>query len=262
VARLRSSPAPNARRGLSRRQTAVVPRVRAEVLGVRSPPVAAIGMLPLPLLHRAVVVNMQRSGGSPLKRLDESDPAFAIARAGIQRWAARCILAQDPVMPAALRDRAADNWRVLLAIADNLAYGEPARRAAVTLSANRPDEDPGVTLLADIRIVFQARDRIASAALVEALTGLDDGRWNEWRGPKDDRPPRKLTQGELSHLLRPFGIVPKTIWPGRRRPDPRPPETAPALASKSSTAALLSPARAATTVAPFAARRWYRCRGW
>jgi hypothetical protein len=175
-------------------------------------------MLPLPLLHRAVVVNMQRSGGSPLKRLDESDPAFAIARAGIQRWAARCILAQDPVMPAALRDRAADNWRVLLAIADNLAYGEPARRAAVTLSANRPDEDPGVTLLADIRIVFQARDRIASAALVEALTGLDDGRWNEWRGPKDDRPPRKLTQGDLSHLLRPFGIVPKTIWPGRRRP--------------------------------------------
>jgi hypothetical protein len=90
------------------------------------------------------------------------------------------------------RDRAADNWRVLLAI--DLGYGEPARRAAVALSANRPDEDPGVTLLADIRIVFQARggiDRIASAALVEALIGLDDGRWNEWRGPKDDRPPRR-----------------------------------------------------------------------
>jgi hypothetical protein len=182
--------------------------------------VAAIGMLPLPLLHRALVVNMQRSGGSALKRLDESDPAFAIAREGIQRWAARCILAQDPEMPAALRDRAADNWRVLLAIADNLGYGEPARLAAVALSANRPDEDPGVRALVDTRTVLKARgvDRIASSALVEALTGLDDGRWNEWRGPKDDRPPRKLTQGELSHLLRPFGIVPKTIWPGRRRP--------------------------------------------
>jgi hypothetical protein len=118
-------------------------------------------MLPLPLL-RALVVNMQRFGGSPLKRLDESDPAFAVAREGIQRWAERCILSQDPEMPAMLRDRAADNWRVLLAIADNLGYGEPARLAAVALSANRPDalamrsEDPGVRALVDTRTVFNA----------------------------------------------------------------------------------------------------------
>ena len=128
-------------------------------------------------------------------------------------------LAQDPEMPPALRDRAADNWRVLLAIADNLGYGEAARSAAVTLHANRPDEDPGVTLLADIRTVFQARgvDRITSLALVEALIGLDDGLWNEWRGRNDDRPARELTQGEMAGLLRPFGIRPKTIWPAPRR---------------------------------------------
>jgi hypothetical protein len=123
-------------------------------------------------------------------------------------------------MPPALRNRAADNWRVLIAIADDLGYGEPARRAAVTLSASRPDQDLRVTLLADIRIVFQARgvDRMASSALVAALLGLDHGLWSEWRGPNDDRPPRKLTQGELSRLLRPFGIWPKTIWPAHRRP--------------------------------------------
>jgi Protein of unknown function (DUF3631) len=79
------------------------------------------------------------------------------------------------------------------------------------------------TLLRDIRTVFQARgiDRIASAALVEALLGLDDGLWNEWRGPIDDRQPRKLTLGELSRLLRPFGIRPRTIWPAGRRPGDR-----------------------------------------
>ena len=89
----------------------------------------------------------------------------------------------------------------------------------MALCANRPDEDPGVTLLADVRTVFEALgfDRIASLALVEALIGLDDGLWNEWRGPNDDRPQRNLTQGELSRLLRPFGIRPKTIWPTRRR---------------------------------------------
>ena len=180
--------------------------------------VAAIGMLPLPLLHRSVVINMQRSSAQ-LRRLDEADPVFHLAREGISKWAANCTLAPDPEMPPALRNRAADNWRVLLSIADDLGHGEAARSAAVTLCANRPDEDPGVTLLRDIRTVFQARgvDRITSLALVEALLGLDDGLWNEWRGPSDDRQPRKLTQGELSRLLRPFGIRPKTIWPVRRR---------------------------------------------
>jgi Protein of unknown function (DUF3631) len=180
---------------------------------------AAIGVLPLPLLHRSVVINMQRSGGKQLKLLDESDPAFAIAREGIRRWAARCSLVPDPETPPLLRNRAADNWRVLLSIADDFGYGEDARSAAVTLSADRPDEDPGITLLADIRTVFQARgvDRLASSALVEALNGLGDGLWNEWRGPNGDRPPRRLTPPELSCLLRPFGIRPRTIWPPQRK---------------------------------------------
>jgi hypothetical protein len=182
--------------------------------------VAAIGMLPLPLLHRAILINMQRSRKGRLKRLDESDPAFAAARVEIQKWAAISTLVHAPEMPPTLRDRAADNWRVLLAIADNLGHGEDARAAAVALCADRTDEDPGVVLLADIWTVFRAlgTDRIASALLVERLLGLDDNFWNEWRGLNDDRSPHKLTQGELSRLLRPFRIRPKTIWPILRRP--------------------------------------------
>jgi hypothetical protein len=69
-----------------------------------------------------------------------------------------------------------------------------------------------VTLLADIRTVFRIRgaDRTSSAALVEALRELDNGLWSEWRGPNDDRPPHKLTQGELAQLLVRLGS-------GRRR---------------------------------------------
>jgi Protein of unknown function (DUF3631) len=127
--------------------------------------VAAIGMLPLPLLHRSVVINMQRSA-APLRQLDGASLVFRIMRAAIEKWAASCSLVADPETPSPLRNRAADNWRVLLSIADDLGYGEKARSAAVTLSANRPDEDPGVTLLGDIRTVFQARgaDRITSTA--------------------------------------------------------------------------------------------------
>jgi hypothetical protein len=181
--------------------------------------VAAIGTLPLPLMHRAVVINMQRASGE-LQRPDEHDPSFRAAREQIRRWMATCSLAPDPEMPPLLRNRAADNWRVLISVADSLAHGEDARAAAMELCANRPDEDPGVTLLVDIRGVFLAFgvDRITSVALVEALVSLDDGFWHEWRGVSDDRPPRKLTQSELARLLRPFGIRPKTIWPAQRRP--------------------------------------------
>jgi hypothetical protein len=119
----------------------------------------------------------------------------------------------EPDMPASLRNRAADNCRPLFAIADDLGYGEAARAAATTLFANRLDEDVSVVLLIDIRSVFNARgaDRVTSKALIEALLALDDGLWTDWRGPNDDRPPRKFNQPDLARLLRPFGIRPRTI---------------------------------------------------
>jgi len=182
--------------------------------------VAAIGMLPLPLLHRSVIVMMQRAS-TPMTLLDEYSPVFPAARAEIRKWAESCKLASDPKMPPSLRNRAVDNWRVLLAIADDLGRGDEARAAAVALCANRPDEDAGVVLLTDIRNIFLSSDidRIASATLIEALRNLDDGMWADWRGPNDDRPPRKLNQADMARLLRPFGIRPRTIWPLQRRPD-------------------------------------------
>jgi hypothetical protein len=181
--------------------------------------IAAIGMLPLPLLHRSVVISMQRSSAR-LRRLDETSHVFNLARQGIQKWSTTVQLAQDPEMPPALGNRAADNWRVLISIADSLGYGEEARAAAVALSADRPDEDAGVVLLTDIRTIFQAGkiDRIGSAALVVALVELGDGRWAEFCGVNDDGPPRKLTQPQLARMLRPFGIRSRTIWPLRRQP--------------------------------------------
>jgi hypothetical protein len=165
------------------------------------------------------VISMQRSSAQ-LRSLDEASQVFNLARQGIRKWSVTVQLNQDPEMPPALRNRAADNWRVLISIADSLGYGEDARAAAVALSADRPNEDAGVVLLTDIRTIFQARkvDRIASAALIEALVELGDGRWAEFRGVNDDRTPRKLTQPQLAQLLRPFGIGSRTIWPLQRQP--------------------------------------------
>ena len=123
--------------------------------------IAAIGTLPLPLLHRAISINMQRpSSENQIERLDESSPHFLDSREEIKKWAATNSLARDPEMPSALRDRAPDNWRVLLAIADDLGHGDAARSVAIKLSSNCLYEDAGVMLLSDIRSVFQvARKR-------------------------------------------------------------------------------------------------------
>lgn len=183
---------------------------------------AAIGTLPLPLMHRAIVIAMERHDGErKLQRLDKSDPAAAADLDTVQRrlcrWAQTVALNSDPAMPAKLRNRAADNWRPLIAVADacGAQWGEAARDAAVTFAASQQDEDAAVTLLRDIRYLFDERrvDRAASVAIVDALNALDDAPWSEWRGIGGDQQPRPLSLGELARLLAPFGIWPRTIRP-------------------------------------------------
>jgi hypothetical protein len=74
--------------------------------------------------------------------------------------------------------------------------------------------------LIDIRAVFNEHggDRISSASLCAALRDLDDRPWDQYRGPDDNQPPRRLTQVDLSVLLDRFDIWPKPLWPsGPRR---------------------------------------------
>jgi hypothetical protein len=184
--------------------------------------VAAIGILPLPLMDRSVQIHMRRRAPSdpPLQRLNELDPVFPRVREQIRKWAATCSLAREPEMPPQLHGRQGDNWRTLISIADDLGHGEAARAAAIALCAGRIDEDPGVVLLIDIRNIFDAFgvDRISSKALVAALVAIEDGLWHDWRGMRDDLPPHKLNQSELARLLKPFGIWPRTVWPAQRLP--------------------------------------------
>jgi hypothetical protein len=122
-----------------------------------------------------------------LKPFDETDPAFIIAREAIGKWAARCNLNRNPEMPAGFRARTADNWRCLVAIADDLGFGydEVTRAAAVALGSDRQYENQHITLLTDIRTAFDRRDKDrlrTKAELIPALAGLEDSPWGEWTG--------------------------------------------------------------------------------
>ena len=173
---------------------------------------ASIGALTLPLLSRSLVIHMRRHDGSrPLRRFDFADTQdLDIAYGHTRAWARSVKLNPNPELPHKLRGRDADNWRVLIAIADacSPAWGVLGREAAVALIQNRDEDDAVVILLRDIRDVFDIRrvDRIRSRELVAALVALEDATWSEWRG-------RKLTPGELSRLLRPLHIKPRSIWP-------------------------------------------------
>ena len=105
------------------------------------------------------------------------------------------------------------NWRPLISIADACSHerGRQARVAAVALSAGLNHEDQGVTLLGDIRQVFDARggERFFSQVLVDALVAMEGAR-SEWRG-KGNRQPRPLTQVRLADMLHDFDIAPMSI---------------------------------------------------
>jgi hypothetical protein len=81
---------------------------------------AAIGRLPLPLMHRSVVIAMQRhDGNSELQRFAGRDPAIDYIYGRLRFWSREVSLNADPDMPAELRNRQADNWRPLVAVADS-----------------------------------------------------------------------------------------------------------------------------------------------
>jgi len=182
--------------------------------------VASIGTLPLPVMHRSIVIRMERHDGQHnLKRLDADDADtkadLDIAYRMIFAWAREAELCTDPPMPAQLRNRQADNWRPLIAIADAFGadWATRSREAAVIFAGGHQDEDAAVVLLGAIRGIFDGRrvDRLPSKTIVDDLTDADDAMWSEWRGIGGNQQPRKLSQGEVAKLLAPFQIRPKTI---------------------------------------------------
>jgi hypothetical protein len=203
--------------------------------------IAGIGKLPAvlaPLASRAAKIYLHRAPRDvwrQLQRPDEHNPDFATARGLIRPWAQSCKLPLDPPMPSEFYGRTADNYRPLFAIADDLGRGDEARKAAVALESRHFNDDPGVVALTDMRSVFNMHgppccvarcrrpsgcDRIHSDAAVEEICEVND-RWLEWRGPREDQAPHKLTQAELGHLLGRFEIHSKSIWLLHRRPDSR-----------------------------------------
>jgi len=175
--------------------------------------IAAIGELADTLRDRAVILQLQRKPKTAkVVRLRKRDcDAFALLRRKAARWAADNfdrLHDPDPEIPDALDDRAADNWRPLLAIADLAGNEWPqrARKAACLLSGEGHEAtSDGVELLTDIKRAFGDEPALRSIDLVARLTADPERPWVEWK----DRKP--ITQRQLADLLRPFEIISETV---------------------------------------------------
>jgi putative DNA primase/helicase len=179
--------------------------------------IATIRKLADTLEDRSVIVTLQRKPrDAKVERLRRRDTEeFKSLRSQAARWTADHfdkLVDPDPAVPEVLNDRAADNWRPLLAIAD-LAGGswpEDARHAARTLSGEEQDGAVNVELLRDIRVAFGDAEVIRSADLVAKLTDDPERPWAEWSHG------RPLTQKQLAVFLRPFLIFSDTVHPPDR----------------------------------------------
>jgi len=192
--------------------------------------VAAIGDLPPTVMDRAIRIRLRRKP-KHVRRQSAFEPG-AIARAAgdipnrLARWAidaAFDVRAAEPPIPTELDDRARENWRPLLAVAEVAGghWPERARRAALELSGEEHDEELGVLLLRHIREIFREQgdpEGIATDDLLHGLVRRDDGPWAGWWADSLEAGKTKSPAAKLAKRLRVFGIASEQLWiEGRNR---------------------------------------------
>jgi putative DNA primase/helicase len=176
--------------------------------------ISGIGRVPETIEDRSIAIRLERKKLNEKVmrlRMDHTPDLDRLSRMAV-RWADdyRAMLSQlDPNMPEVLNDRAADNWRPLIAIADLAggAWPQRARSAALALSGTESDDSPAVDLLQDMQDIFErnGEDRLPTVSVLSDLHAMDERPWPEWRNA------RPITARQLARLLAPFGISPTTI---------------------------------------------------
>ncbi|WP_288337061.1 DUF3631 domain-containing protein [uncultured Gordonia sp.] len=180
-------------------------------------PVALAGLagrMPATITTRAVTIHMRRRApGEHVAEFRERDANAEASplREMLATWvgAHRTDLADArPSMPDGVRDRPAEVWETLLAVAD-VAGGQWPDKARAACRHFVLDSDPdelslGARLLRDIREVFAERDAMWSVDLITDLTDGDESEWADlWGKPLDQR--------RLAREMKKYGVKSREI---------------------------------------------------
>jgi len=179
--------------------------------------IALIGKLPGTLEDRSILIPMRRRGpGERVERFrsEKVGSELETLKRKVMRWTADNLgglSKADPEVPCELNDRAMDNWRPLLAVAELAGGSWPGKsRTAARALSGAVDEganSAAIQLLADLKALFSERDtdKLSSADICETFGGMEDRPWPEW---KRGTP---ITTRQLAKLLSGFDVIPKTI---------------------------------------------------
>jgi len=172
--------------------------------------IAGIGKRRDTIADRSIIIPLRRRlKGEVVKVLRQDRLDYRDIKERCAGWASQNLdelLKSDPDMPE-LHDRAQDNWRPLIAIANLCNWGPDARGAALGLTESDSDETAAVMVLEDIKSLFAELGvkKLWSADIVDALHKMDERPWPEWKLGKP------ITQRQLARLLAPFDITPKVL---------------------------------------------------
>jgi hypothetical protein len=175
---------------------------------------AGLGEIPDTILTRAVVIRMKRRAPGeniqPFRRRVHAAAGNAL-RDRLAAWAATVgdeLTDAWPEMPQNIKDRDADVWEPLLAIADAAGghWPETARCSAVALVADTKGGSPslGILLLRDVQAVFAENTELSTEKLLEGLHKIIDSPWGDLRG-------KPLDARGLAQRLRKYGVKSKDI---------------------------------------------------
>jgi hypothetical protein len=175
---------------------------------------AGLGDLPDTILTRSIIIRMRRRAPNervqPYRRRQFAAEGDAL-RDRLSAWgtsAEQQLSGSWPEMPEGVVDRNADVWEAPIAVADAAGGDWPkrARVAAVALVTASSDSTPslGIRLLADLRSVFEGREKISTDDIIEALCNLDESPWGDLRG-------KQIDARGLARRLRPYDIKPSRI---------------------------------------------------
>ena len=183
--------------------------------------IASIGDLSDTLQDRSIAIRLRRKlPGDPVQkfRADRVQHLTNLCRM-VARWVQdhlEELRKRDAPVPGKLHDRAADNWRALLGIADLIGGKWPAKARAAALALEETGDkadtkDLAIRLLADLRSIFD-RDKRKEYLSAEHITGclanIDESPWPDYKNGKP------INSNGFAKLLEPFEIYSRKVTTG------------------------------------------------
>ncbi|MGV7222964.1 MAG: DUF3631 domain-containing protein [Nitrospinales bacterium] len=176
--------------------------------------------LPATTISRSVVINLDRAPPDAINPQNIYDAKLhkkGLLETGrkLARWCKdneASIKDCKPILPEGVRNRLADKWSPLFAIAE-AAGGDWPKRAKNALLSQVDLSEPSKAeqLLTDIKNVLPPTGHIFTEDLIHKLCKLEDSPWKEYNFKEFYAERKKISSRQLANLLKKYRVQPKDV---------------------------------------------------